>query len=221
LGAVEARCALTPAPPAAPFAPCAARPVRCAARQEASERVRQAREAKLAAVAALARADAELVAEEAAKAALVSDLNSLILQSTVQQFTALEKLESRMDGLAARVAKPEAPPDGVAVTLATASSPRAAAPTGAAAGETAVPGGAGGDSIEERNAAVQAARAEMEAAAAVAAAEARSRHVALARPRAGGAAARPDGGKLALGARSAASAPAVTGSSGGFSGFAV
>jgi hypothetical protein len=187
--------------------------------QEASERVRIAREAKLAAAALLTRADAELVAEEAAKAALISDLNSLILQSTVQQYKALESLENRIDGLAARVGAPEAaaPPDGVAVTLATASSPRAQ-PGAAAVGPAG--DGAGGEK-DERAAAVNVARAEMEAAAAVAAAEARSRHVA--RPKA-----RLDGDKLSLGTKSlgtgvaAAAAPAAAvNSSTGFSGFAV
>ncbi len=182
--------------------------------------MRLAREAKLAAAAVLTRAEAELVAEEAAKAALISDLNSLILQSTVQQYKALESLETRIDGLAARVGAPEAaaaPPDGVAVTVATASSPRAQ-PGAAAAGPAG--DGAGGEK-DERAAAVSVARAEMEAAAAVAAAEARSRHVTLARPKA-----RPDD-RLSLGARSLGGAAAATpaaaavSSSTGFSGFAV
>ena len=168
--------------------------------------MRLAREAKLEAAAVLASAEATLAAEEAGKAALVGDLNSLILQSTVQQFKALESLESRMDGLAARVTGPgevaAASADGVAVTVAT-SSPRAdgGAKTAAA--------GAPADQMS-------AARAEMEAAAAVAAAaaaEARGRHVA--RPRPGGQPRAEGGVKLAAGV-----APAAP-SSGGFSGFAV
>lgn len=176
--------------------------------------MRLARDAKLAATAALARAEAELTAEETSKAQLVADLNSLILQSTVQQYKTLEALQTRMDSLTARVAAPDAPPpEGVAELAATASSPRGAADRGAGGGEAS--GTAGRP--EERSTAVDAARAEMEAAAAVdaAAAEARNRHVA--RPRAGGkpalVAPKPGSGS--------ALAAATTSSQGGFAGFAV
>lgn len=160
--------------------------------QEASERVRQARSLKLDAEAALARLEGDLAAEEAAKAALVSDLNSLVLQSTMQQFKALETLQSRMDGLAARVGPEQK--DGVAVTLAVPSSPHVSAAAAPADART-----------------VEVARAEMEAAAAVAAAEARSRHVALpprGLPRSGAKAQPPE-----------LSPVAVTGEAGGFAGF--
>ena len=185
--------------------------------QEASERVRLARDAKLAAAAALTRAEAELVAEEANKSQLVADLNSLILQSTVQQYKALETLQTRMDGLTARVAAPDAPPpEGVAELAATASSPRAVPSRGAGAGDASAAAG------RPESTAVDAARAEMEAAAAVdaaaaaAASEARNRHVARPRP----------GGKPALlgskaGGGGSALAAATTGSQGGFAGFAV
>lgn len=199
-------------------------------KQEASERVRIARDAKLAAAAALTRAEAELTAEETQKAALVADLNSLILQSTVQQYKRLETLETRMDGLTARVAAPDAPPpDGVAELAATASSPRGVSLP--RADGSAVSDGASGRP-DVRTAAVEAARAEMEAAHAVeaaaveaAASEARSRHVA--RPRAGG---KPTAGgsgqSLLLGSKTGGGggstlAPATSSSSGGFAGFAV
>lgn len=177
--------------------------------------MRLARDAKLAAAAALSRAEAELVAEETNKAQLVADLNSLILQSTVQQYKALETLQTRMDGLTARVAAPDAPPpEGVAELAATASSPRAVPSRGA--GEASAAAG------RPESTAVDAARAEMEAAAAVdaaaaaAASEARNRHVARPRP----------GGKPALlgskaGGGGSALAAATTGSQGGFAGFAV
>ena len=174
--------------------------------------MRLARDAKLAAAAELSRAEAALASEEARKSQLVADLNSLILQSTVQQYKALETLQSRMDGLAARVAAPDAPPpDGVAELAATASSPRAAVDRGLASSAAGRP----------ESTAVDAARAEMEAAAAVdaaaaaAASEARNRHVARPRP----------GGKPALLGSKAGSgtalAAATTGSQGGFAGFAV
>jgi hypothetical protein len=165
----------------------------------------------LAAAAALVRAEAELAAEEATKTQLVADLNSLILQSTVQQYKALETLQTRMDGLTARVAAPEAPPpEGVAELAAVASSPRGVPVRGAGGGDASVAAG------RSESTAVDAARAEMEAAAAVeaaAAAEARNRHVARPRP----------GGKPALLGSKAGSglAVATTGSQGGFAGFAV
>jgi hypothetical protein len=153
--------------------------------------VRRARSLKLDAEKAMARLEADLAAEEAAKAALVSDLNSLVLQSTMQQFKALETLQSRMDGLAARVGPERS--DGVAVTLAVPSSPHvdaSAAPT------------------DPRP--VEVARAEMEAAAAVAAAaEARSRHVALP----------PRGGGKAAKVQAAEQTPVAVTGAGGFTGF--
>jgi hypothetical protein len=197
----------------------------CGPVQESSERVRVARDTKLAAEAALARAESELAAEEQNKATLVSDLNSLILQSTVQQYKALESLESRMDGLTGRLGAPDAAAlEGVAVTLATASSPRT--PSGKSPslgtpgrGEEVPPEGGSG----ERRA-VEVARAEMEAAAAVAAAEARSRHVA--RP-SRAPSLKEAGEKLntlsSLSSNSArlAVAAAVTSAEDGFAGFAV
>ncbi len=189
----------------------------CGPVQESSERVRVARDTKLAAEAALARAESELAAEEQNKATLVSDLNSLILQSTVQQYKALESLESRMDGLTGRLGAPDAAAlEGVAVTLATASSPRT--PSGKSPslgtpgrGEEVPPEGGG-----ERRA-VEVARAEMEAAAAVAAAEARSRHVA--RP---SRAPSLKAGENTLSSLSSNSARlAVTSAQDGFAGFAV
>ena len=186
--------------------------------QEASERVRLARDAKLAAAAALTRAEAELAAEETSKSQLVADLNSLILQSTVQQYKALETLQTRMDGLTARVAAPDAPPpDGVAELAATASSPRAVTDRVAGGGD------AGASASRPESTAVDVARAEMEAAAAVdaaaaaAAAEARNRHVA--RPRPGGKPSTLLGGSKA--GSGAGLAVATTGSQGGFAGFAV
>ena len=184
----------------------------CPRQQEASERVRLAREAKLAAAAALTQAEAQLTKEEEMKTQLVSDLNSLILQSTVQQYKALESLQTRMDGLTARVAAPDAPPpEGVAELAATASSPRGVDDRGTGAAS----GGAG--RAEERDTAVDAARAEMEAAAAVdaAAAEARNRHVA--KPQRAGV--KP----ALLGSKASGSglAVATTTSQGGFAGFAV
>ena len=177
--------------------------------------MRLAREAKLAAAAALTQAEAQVLKEEELKTQLVSDLNSLILQSTVQQYKALESLQTRMDGLTARVANPDRdapPPDGVAELAATASSPRGVAPggAGAASGE--------GRGEEPRDAAGDAARAEMEAAAAVeaAAAEARNRHVA--RPTRAGMKPALLGSKSGSGSGLAV---ATSTSQGGFAGFAV
>ena len=175
--------------------------------------MRLAREAKVAAAAALTQAEAQLTKEEEKKTQLVSDLNSLILQSTVQQYKALESLQTRMDGLTARVANPDAPPpDGVAELAATASSPRGVAPGGAGAASGA------GRAEEPRDAAVEAARAEMEAAAAVdaAAAEARNRHVA--RPTRAGVKPALLGSK---GSGGSGLAMATSTSQGGFAGFAV
>ena len=196
-----------------PSVACADRTLSCPLQQEASERVRLAREAKLAAAAALTQAEAQLTKEEEKKTQLVSDLNSLILQSTVQQYKALESLQTRMDGLTARVANPDAPPpDGVAELAATASSPRGVAPGGAGAASGA------GRAEEPRDAAVEAARAEMEAAAAVdaAAAEARNRHVA--RPTRAGVKPALLGSK---GSGGSGLAMATSTSQGGFAGFAV
>ena len=176
--------------------------------------MRLAREAKLAAAAALTQAEAQLTKEEEQKTQLVSDLNSLILQSTVQQYKALESLQSRMDGLTARVAQPDAPPpDGVAELAATASSPRGVVASGAGSAS-----GGAGRADESRDAAVDAARAEMEAAAAVdaAAAEARNRHVA--RPARAGVKPVLLGSKASSGSGLAAAARTAQG---GFAGFAV
>lgn len=51
---------------------------------------------------ALAAAEELLEAEEAAKAALIRDLNSLIFQSSVQQMEALETLQTRMEELSVK-----------------------------------------------------------------------------------------------------------------------
>ena len=141
----------------------------CSRPVQASDRVRNANQARAECASALAAAEELLEAEEAGKATLIRDLNSLIFQSSVQQMEALETLQTRMESLAVKA--------GGIVHGNLQPHPPTAAPGSA---QPAHPG-AGAAHPD----AVTLARAEMAAVEAVQAAEiteARARHVSLNRP---------------------------------------
>ena len=74
----------------------------CSPPEQASDRVRNANQARAECVSALTAAEELLEAEEAAKAVLIRDLNSLIFQSSVEQMEALETLQTRMEELSVK-----------------------------------------------------------------------------------------------------------------------